>query len=293
VSERREITTSDGRRLVFYLDGPDDGDVVLHHKGTPGAGPMYPPLIEAGTERGLRHLHYDRPGYADSDRHPGRTVADCVADVEAILDAVGVERFYSTGQSGGGPHSLACAALLHDRVWSAATTAGAAPHDGEGLDWTEGMAQENIDEFAAVEAGDAELEEFLEREASELGSLTGEQVEAALGDLISEADRAVLTGAYAEHSARGLKEALRSGIWGWFDDDKEFFTGWGFDVGAIDVPVTIWQGEEDRFVPPGHGRWLAEHVSGAEARLLPQVGHLSLNIGHYGEVLDELIASRG
>jgi pimeloyl-ACP methyl ester carboxylesterase len=293
MSEPREITTPDGRRLVFRLDGPEDGDVVLHHKGTPGAGPMYPPLVEAGTERGLRHLHYDRPGYADSDRRPGRTVADCVADVTAILDAIGVERFYSTGQSGGGPHSLACAALLADRVWSAATTAGAAPYDGEGLDWKDGMAQENIDEFAAAEAGDEALQEFLEREAEKYGSLSGEDVRAALGDLASEPDQKVLTGAYADHSARGLREALRGGIWGWFDDDKEFVGDWGFDVAAIEVPVTVWQGELDRFVPPGHGRWLAEHVAGAKAWLLPGEGHLSLNLGFYGQVLDDLVASRG
>jgi pimeloyl-ACP methyl ester carboxylesterase len=292
VSERRETKTSDGRRLVFYLDGPDNGEVVLHHKGTPGAGPLYPPLVEAGTERGLRHLNYDRPGYADSDRHPGRTVADCVADVAAILDAVGVERFYSIGQSGGGPHSLACAALLPDRVWSAATTAGAAPHDGEGLDWTAGMAKENVEEFAAAEAGDAELEEFLEREAERFGGVTADDLLEAFGDLVSEPDKEVLTGPFADHTAWGLKEALRSGIWGWFDDDKEFFTSWGFDVGAIDVPVTIWQGEADRMVPFGHGKWLAEHVSGANSRLLPGEGHLSLVIGAYGEVLDDLIASR-
>lgn len=292
MTERLEITAPDGRALVAYADGPQDGDVLLHHKGTPGAGPLYPPVVEAATSRGLRHVHYDRPGYADSDRQPGRSVADCVEDVLAIADALGFERFYSTGQSGGGPHSLACAALLGDRVWSAATTAGAAPHDGEGLDWTAGMARENIEEFAAVEAGDAELQAYLEREAESLGSLDGSQVRAALGDLVSDADRRILTGEYAEHSARGLKEALRTGIWGWFDDDKEFFGEWGFDVGTVAVPVTIWQGEEDRMVPLQHGQWLAEHVPGARARLLPGEGHLSLIVGSFGQVVDDLIASR-
>jgi pimeloyl-ACP methyl ester carboxylesterase len=137
-----------------------------------------------------------------------------------------------------------------------------------------------------------ELQAFLETSAEEFGSLTGDQVLAALGDLISDADRAVLTGAFAEHEAAALRESLRNGIWGWFDDDKAFFADWGFDLGEIETPVTIWQGEEDRMVPFAHGKWLAAHVSGAKARLLPGEGHLSLEVGSYGDVLDDLIASR-
>jgi pimeloyl-ACP methyl ester carboxylesterase len=286
------VTTADGRRLAVEVAGPLDGDVVVFHTGTPSAGSLYAPLLEAGAERGLRHVSYPRPGYADSDRQPGRTIADCAQDVTAIADALGVERFYTTGHSGGGPHALACAALLPDRVHSAATTASVAPFDAEGLDWLAGMGQENLDEFAAQQAGDSELQAFLETSAEQFGSLTGDQVLAALGDLISDADRAVLTGAFAEHQAAALRDALRNGIWGWFDDDKATVAQWGFDLASVDVPVTIWQGEEDRMVPFAHGKWLAAHVSGAKAKLLAGEGHLSLEVGSYGDVLDDLVASR-
>jgi pimeloyl-ACP methyl ester carboxylesterase len=228
-----DVPTPDDRRLAVEVAGPQDGDVVVFHTGTPSAGSLFAPLLEAGAERGLRHVSYSRPGYGDSNRQQGRTIADCAHDVAAIAEALGVERFYTTGNSGGGPHALACAALLPDRVHSAATTAGVAPFDAEGLDWLAGMGQENVDEFAAQQAGDSELQAFLERSAEELRSLTGDQVLAALGDLISEADRAVLTGAFAEHVAASLREALRKGIWGWFDDDKAFFAEWGFDPGEI------------------------------------------------------------
>jgi len=113
---RHEVMTEDGRRLVVEVSGPAEGDVVFFHTGTPSAGLLFDDLIVAGAERGLRHVSYARPGYADSDRQEGRTVADCARDVTAILDSLGVERFYVTGQSGGGPHSLATAALLGDRV---------------------------------------------------------------------------------------------------------------------------------------------------------------------------------
>jgi pimeloyl-ACP methyl ester carboxylesterase len=287
-----DIEAPDGRRLDVEVAGPEDGDAVVSHTGTPGAGSLFEPLLEAGAERGLRHVSYSRPGYGDSDRHSGRSVADCVHDIVAIADHLGIDRFYATGQSGGGPHALACAALLPDRIYSAATTACVAPFDAEGLDWLAGMGQENLDEFAAQQAGEAELQAFLEKSAKEFGALTGDQVLAALGDLISDADAAVLSDEYAEHVAASLREALRNGIWGWFDDDQAAVADWGFDLGQIEVPVTIWQGDEDRMVPFAHGKWLAEHVSGAKARLLPGQGHLSLGLGNYGGVLDGLIASK-
>jgi pimeloyl-ACP methyl ester carboxylesterase len=285
------VLSPDGRKLAVEAAGPEAGDVVLFHTGTPSTGSLFAPLIEAGAMRGLRHISYARPGYGDSDRDKGRTVADCARDVAVIADALEVERFYTTGQSGGGPHALACAALLGDRVYAAAATACVAPLDADGLDWPEGMGQENLDEFAAMEAGDAELQTYLEDEAKAYGSVTAEGILEALGDLVSDADRAVVTGAYAEHMATSMRESLRTGIWGWFDDDKSC-AGWGFDLGGIEVPVTIWHGDEDRFVPFTHGQWLAGHVSGAAARLLPGEGHLSLILGSYGEVLDDLIATR-
>ena len=108
---------------------------MFFHTGTPSAGIMFEPMVAAGAARGLRHVAYSRPGYARSDRRPGRTVADCAADVAAIADQLGIGRFYTVGWSGGGPHALACAALLSDRVIAAATLAAcrAARRRGLGL----------------------------------------------------------------------------------------------------------------------------------------------------------------
>ena len=289
-TERLEVQR-DGRRLEVELAGPEDGDLLVFHNGTPVAGMVYGPMVEQGALRGIRHLTYSRPGYGDSDRAEGRRVADCAADLEAIVDQIGVGRFYTAGASGGGPHALATAALLGERVISAAILAGVAPYDAEGLDYLEGMGQENQREFGATLAGPEELEAYLSGEADELREVSGADIEAAFGDLLSGADRAALSGDYAEFGAAGCRAALRNGIWGWFDDDFAFVKDWGFDLGSIAVPVTIWWGGDDRFVPPTHGRWLADHVSGARAELLPEEGHLSLELNLYGDVLDGLLAA--
>jgi pimeloyl-ACP methyl ester carboxylesterase len=132
MGDRRQITGPDGRRLDVELTGPDDGRALVFHNGTPGAGVVFAPLAQAGAERGLRHIAYSRPGYGQSDRRPGRTVADCVADVAAIADELGIERFFTVGWSGGGPHALACAALLPERTIAAATLASVAAAAGTG-----------------------------------------------------------------------------------------------------------------------------------------------------------------
>jgi pimeloyl-ACP methyl ester carboxylesterase len=288
-----DVAGPGGRNLAVEVAGPAEGDVVLVHTGTPEGATLYEAKVEVGAARGLRHVSYARPGYATSNRHPGRSVADCADDVVAIADALGIQRFLTVGQSGGGPHALACAALLPDRVRAAATLGGVAPRNAQGLDWKAGMGRENLEEFAAVEAGEEELGAYLESEASGFAEVEATQLAEVLGELVGPADKAVLTDAYAEHLVESVHLALQTGIWGWFDDDLAFFADWGFDLGAIPVAVTVWQGDDDRMVPPPHGRWLADHVSGAHPRLLPGEGHLSIEVLRYGEVLDELVAIGG
>jgi pimeloyl-ACP methyl ester carboxylesterase len=288
---RTIVEAADGRALEVVAAGPEDGAAVVSHHGTPTSAGVYRSDLEQAAERGMRLVTYSRPGYGDSDRHEGRSVADCAADVAAIADALGIDRFHTIGASGGGPHSLACAALLPDRVISGAAIASVAPVDAEGLDWTAGMGQDNIDEFAAVKAGPEELRSFLEPQVAALAEVTGGAIADALGDLVSEVDAGVLTGDYAEFMANKVRHGVEPGIWGWFDDDQAFFSDWGFGLAALSVPVTVWHGGQDRFVPITHGEWLAAHVGGATVQLRPEHGHLSLTLASFGEILDGLRAS--
>jgi pimeloyl-ACP methyl ester carboxylesterase len=287
-----QIIGIDGRRIDVELSGPEGGRPLIFHTGTPMAGTVFAPLVQAGAERGLRHIAYSRPGYGSSDRHAGRTVADCVADVSAIVDELGIERFFTVGWSGGGPHALACAALLPERTIAAATLAGVAPRRASGLDWQAGMGDENLDEFTAAEAGEEQLRDYLHQQAA-LASVTGSELHAELGDLLSDVDRDVLSGDFADYLAGSMRAGLADGFSGWLDDDLAFIRDWGFPLEEVGRPVTIWQGHTDRFVPFAHGEWLAGHVSGARPQLLADHGHLSILIGSYDRVLDDLIASGG
>jgi pimeloyl-ACP methyl ester carboxylesterase len=282
------VKTPDGRQLEVALAGPSDGRALFSHHGTPGAAEMLDPLIEIGAERNLRHITYSRPGYGRSTRVAGRTVASCVADVAAVADALGYERFYSAGSSGGAPHSIACAALMPDRVIAAAAIASPAPVEAEGLDWNAGMGKENVAEFAAARGGDREFEEFLEREARSMLGASPEEIVSQLGDLVSDVDRRAITGALGEFIVRELAHSLSGGNWGWFDDDRALIGNWGFDLTTVRAPVCMWHGGEDRFIPAAHGRWVAAQL-GVESRLLPERGHLSVSLNSYDEILDALL----
>jgi pimeloyl-ACP methyl ester carboxylesterase len=290
VGEARWLTVraAGGRDLEVVVDGPDRGAVLLFHSGSPSAAIRYAHIVDPAAKRGLRTISYSRPGYAGSTTQHGRSVADAAQDTEAILDALGAERSLVLGWSGGGPHALACAALLADRCSACATIASVAPYDAAGLDWFAGMAPENLAEFGAAAKGEQPLGEFLETAAAGLRDVTGPQLGTWLAGLASEVDRSALTGGFDEELAECFRRSVSTGIAGWRDDDLAFVRPWGFDLKNIRVPVAIWQGAQDRMVPFDHGRWLATHVAGAQSRLLDDEGHLSL-VNHIDRILEDLV----
>src|SRR5262245_29972439 len=241
--------------------------------------------------RGLRYVAFSRPGYGSSTRRPGRSIADVVEDSRTVLGHLGTRRALVVGWSGGGPHALACAALMADLVPAVATIASVAPYPADGLDFMAGMGDENIEEFEAALESDAALLEFKERNWPIFRSVTGADVAESFGDLIDHVDRGSLTGEFAEYIASATREGLRESYWGWFDDDKAFVKPWGFDVADIRIPVHVWQGGHDRMVPFAHGHWLAAHTPTAIPHLDPEDGHLRIVAREMGAILDALIAS--
>ncbi|MEO6797896.1 MAG: alpha/beta fold hydrolase [Candidatus Dormibacter sp.] len=287
------VTRPGGRSLEVLLQGRAKDRPLLFHGGTPSAAVAYTPMADAATRAGLQLITYSRPGYASSTAQPGRSIVDAAADVAAILDAIGAERFVTAGWSGGGPHALACVTALRDRCLAAATIAGVAPYPAQGLDWMADMGPENVDEFSAAIAGTETLSPMLERFAADLADVQGDQVAESLGGLVSEVDKASLTGAFADYLAMSFRRSVSAGIGGWRDDDLAFTRPWGFDLATIDRPVAIWQGDQDRMVPFAHGAWLAAHLPGARVHLSPGQGHLSLAVGSFERIVLDLASLAG
>jgi pimeloyl-ACP methyl ester carboxylesterase len=268
--------TSSGRELRIVEAGDPRGAAVVVHHGTPGSGALFRPWVEDAEYRGIRLIGYDRPGYGGSTRDAGRTVADAAADVTAIADALEIAHLGVWGVSGGGPHALACAALRGGRVVAVACLASVAPYPADGLDWLDGMGEDNVTEFGMALRGPAALEPHLEELSAGLLSANAHSIASELRSLLSSIDAGALTGELASYIHASMSEGLAPGVQGWLDDDLAFTKPWGFELSQISIPVLVWQGLEDRFVPPAHGEWLAAHVPGVDARLSSGDGHLTL-----------------
>ena len=272
------FTLPDGRALE-YVEGGDPGGVptVVHH-GTPGGPVLDPHWEDTARERGLRLVLPARPGYAGSTRRPGRSVRDVVGDVVALADHLGVDRFLTWGWSGGGPHALACAALLPERVVAAASLAGVAPYDAEGLDFMAGMGEGNIEEFGLALEGEEALRPLAEEQGAEMGDVTPAGLAEAMAPHLTPVDAAEITGpgSIGATLAAQTRTGFATGVDGWVDDDLMFTRPWGFGLVGIRVPVLLMQGRQDAMVPMGHGEWLATQVIGADVRLSEDDGHLTL-----------------
>lgn len=272
----RVIQTAEGRALAVSESGDLDGYPVLVHMGTPNSRRLYGRNVGDAAERGLRLISYDRPGYGGSDADPGRSVADCAADVRAICAALGIERLAMWGISGGGPHVLACAALLPDLAAAVASLAASAPYGAEGLNWFDGMGQLNVDDIRLMLADEQAARAKMDQDREEFLAASPEELAEGMKSLLSPVDEAVLAGEMGDYLVYSMREGLAPGSQGWWDDSLATARPWGFDLAQISVPVLLLHGWHDQFVPFAHGQWLAAHVPGAEAWLLEDEGHLSL-----------------
>ncbi len=285
------VDLPDGRQLDLAVSGPDSGTPLLYHHGTPGSVSAFRSFERAAHSRGLRLVTWSRPGYGSSTRRPGRRVVDVVDDVEAVLDHLAAPRCVVAGWSGGGPHTLATGARLASRVAGVLTIAGVAPHGAGDLDFLAGMGEDNLEEFGLALRGEAALRGYLEDAAPGLRAAGPADIIEEMRSLLPDVDQALVTDEFGEDLAAAFHEALRVGVDGWLDDDLALCEPWGFDVAEIAVPTFVWQGSVDLMVPFAHGEWLASHVPGVTAHLLPGEGHLSVLVGSVDAMFDELAAT--
>jgi len=258
-----DLDLGDGRTLHIYDTGAEGAGArltVFWHHGTPNTGAPPAPLLPGAAQRGIRWVSHDRPGYGGSPSRPGRDVASAAADIAGIADALGIGQFAVMGHSGGGPHALACAALLPERVLGAVCVAAMAPFRAEGLDWFAGMAAPGT--LRAAARGRAAVEEYLASTEWDPEQFT-------------PADHAALMGEWSWLGDVAGK-ALEGGRDGEVDDQLAYVAPWGFDPGQVTAPVLFLHGGRDRVAPIAHGTWLARQSRSAQLWLRPDDGHISV-----------------
>lgn len=257
----KELALGRGRTVHVYDTGERDRLAVVWHHGTPNVGAPPEPLFAAADRLGIRWVSYDRPGYGGSTPDPGRTVASAAALTAHVADALGIDRFATFGHSGGGPHALACAALLPERVVAACGVAGLSPYDGDDA-WFAGMSDAGAASLRAAVAG---------REAKE-------RHEAAANEDDPGFVRADWRALRTEWSwfLQVAEAGMANGPGGLIDDDLAYVAPWGFEPADVRAPVLLVHGTADRVVPVSHAERLASACPAAELRVVPDAGHISV-----------------
>jgi pimeloyl-ACP methyl ester carboxylesterase len=281
------IEVDDGRLIAYEEWGDLSGRPTFLLHGTPGCrlGRHPDPTLYASL-----HLHVitiDRPGYGGSTALPGRRVSHAAHDVAAVADELGLDRFFVVGGSGGGPHALACAAELGDRVLGCAPVASAAPLIPAEIDGLLGINHTAYRVLA--DSGREGMVEFLAplREhflADPIGTLDNQLAGAPKADIEwsqREDVRTVLREATIE--------ALRPGVEGWVDDSVSIFgDDWGIDLGRTRCPVRFWHSDDDKNGPLSSIERLVAAVPGATLRVWSGEGH-SAPARHMDDILHDLI----
>jgi pimeloyl-ACP methyl ester carboxylesterase len=284
------VPVADDRVIeVLVREGDEGARGVLWFTGTPGGAIPDEDLAVQADRYGLQLIQPLRPGYGQSSPRPGRRVVDFVEDVDRVLQHYGVTEVITLGASGGGPHSLAMAAAL-PQCRASGVLVTVAPRDAEDLDFYDGMALSNQEEWRLADQGEGAVRPWLEKAASDMHPEEGtDGVVDLFGDSISAVDRQVMeTSAGANLSARFAK-AIEAGIEGWLEDDLALTTPWGFDPAEVARPVTFWTGKQDYFVSYKHTVWLAERVPAADLHVFAEHGHLSLRPAYLNQIVDDLV----
>ena len=282
----------DGRDLDVLVAGDTSSQTALVcHHGTPSDATIWSDWHQDALENKLLLIAISRPGYGLSDRKTGRTASSVTEDVEDVLDTLNITDFVSVGWSGGGPHTLACGALLSHRCKAVSSLAGVGPFGEPDLDFLEGMGPENVEEFGIALQGEAPLRKWMEANAEPYRTIQDDELAAALGGLVPEVDVIALKEqGLASIWASSMRRCFTNGWDGWIDDNMAFCNHWGFDPSEIVVPVTVWQGDLDLMVPFAHGEWLLKHIPSSKPRLEKGHGHLSLVADCRKAIIDDLIS---
>ena len=271
------------RAFEYITNGVRSDAAILFHDGTPGECGSWTSWINE--IEGIQGVAASRPGYGQSDRRAGRTVATDIEDQTELLDHLQIKKFVSIGWSGGGPHALGM--TRHPACVGAITLAGVGEWGAADLDFLEGMGPENHEEFGAALAGEKGLELWMEKNARAFAAVTGAELIEALGGLIGEADKRALVPEVAERDAASFRRALSEGFYGWLDDDLAFVQKFGFALEQINKPVLVWQGDDDFMVPRAHSEWLAKHIPTAKLNFVAGHGHISLMEKYRSEIMSQ------
>ncbi|MEZ5117475.1 MAG: alpha/beta hydrolase [Candidatus Nanopelagicales bacterium] len=264
------ITLTDGRTLSYDDYGDPDGQPVIFNHGLSDSRLIRNPDEELTASLGVRVIAADQPGVGESTPQPGRRMVDWGADMEQLADALGLDTFAVAGHSGGGPHALAIAHHLPDRVTRGVLASPVGPLDRDGFDRMLAMRDLKLvvrlhrfhhlirwayraDVRKARKDVDGFVEEMAHEDPSDADTF-----------LTSPEQRAMFAANFTAGMAQdeeGVYE-MTMALW-----------EWGFDIAQVAQPFHVFYGDADDIVQPEMPQHVADQLPQASATVWTGAGH--------------------
>jgi pimeloyl-ACP methyl ester carboxylesterase len=267
------LRLADGRGLAWREYGDPDGAPCVYITGTPASGLAGAAFDEEARRAGVRLVSIDKPGYGASDFDPSRTLLSSAAEVRALADHLGIDRFAVLGQSGGGPFALACASALPDRLTTTVVASGLAPW-GRGLELGPMVPGLRFMMRAARSTPFliTPLLASMRRTVARPDAATT-QVEKGLAQAVpAERDSAAVR-ASTLALLPAIRDALRNGSRGAVQELRIVTHDWGFSRSEIRGHVDILHGELDSNVPVSSAVSNAAAIRDSSLELFPDLAH--------------------
>ncbi len=274
----------DGRLLGYAEWGDPAGKPVLYFHGLHSSRLALYQTPAFFAAHGVRFITVDRPGIGLSSYQPSRTLLDWPTDVAQLADALGLTRFAILSLTGGGMYALACAAALPDRLTGVACVSPSAPLGVPGISVP--GATGRLMRLArrapwALWAVYALLAPRLRRDPQRITRL--------LGSGLSEPDAQVVARPEVQQMQIAMfLEAFRSGYRGEVRDVVIATRPWGVRFEEIALAVRLWDGDQNRLVPPSHAQYLAYALPNAQLRILSG-GAYTVIVDHMEEIVREIV----
>jgi len=277
------ISLPDGRTLAYAEYGDPDGTPVFAFHGVIGSRLLWSLCDDAATDRGVRLVAPDRPGFGGSDFQRGRALVDWPGDVCALADHLGIDRFGVVGFSGGGPHALACAHSVSERVRGVSLVSTVTPPE----------TREHADPFnEAVLDATKSVPGFSEASFATAASLAETAPQWFRASLVAGSppeDRAVFDGLAGETLVADGAEGFRNGSRGSAHDLPLVGSEWGFDPRDLSHQIDMHHGRADETVNPDLARAFGDLLPDVDLYLTDDA-HYSTLVENRGAVLESALA---
>jgi pimeloyl-ACP methyl ester carboxylesterase len=277
------ITLPDGRKLSYAEFGQPDGHPVIYFHG--GASSRLEPLIfdELINKFGLRFIASDRPGIGQSDFQPDRRFSDCPKDVVFLADTLGLDKFSVLGFSSGGAYVFACAAKIPARLLSAVAVSGAWDMD----------SLKDLPMFShwiySLSKTFPLLFEIMIKLSLRPFQSSSEKLLASLKKQLPAVDYAIFSSSQRLQAIReSAIESMRQGTKSLTLDILLYVHPWDFKAEEIQIPVKLFQGEQDTKVPISMARQVIDRLPTAQLFSYPDEGHISVGINQFEAIAQAL-----